>query len=170
MLKQLFLFLLIAVVAVSCLKSNDENSCPYVSLQVNAPQAEQDSIKAYLDSNNIDAERHPSGLYYKIINPGSGTDSMTLCSRIMIDYKGQFANGEVFDEGYGQFLVLGALIEGWKKGIPLIKKGGEIKLFVPPTLGYGPEDLVDKNNGQVIIPGKSMLIFDVKLIDFESGY
>ncbi len=168
MLKTLFFVLFITIVGVSCLKSS-ERTCAYPVRTITAPQAEQDSIVAYLDSNNIVAEHHPSGFYYKILNPGEGLDTMLLCSEILIDYKGQLKNGQVFDEANEAYLVLGALIEGWKKGLPLIKKGGEIILFIPPALGYGAEDYKNQN-GVVVIPGNSMLIFNVKLRDYTPGY
>jgi len=168
MLKTLFFVLFITIAGVSCLKSS-ERTCAYPDKTIVAPQAEQDSIVAFLDSNNIVAEHHPSGLYYKILNPGEGVDTMLLCSEILIDYKGQFKSGQVFDQGTEAYLVLGALIEGWKKGLPLIKKGGEITLFIPPSLGYGPEDYKNQND-VVLIPGNSMLIFNIKLKDYTPGY
>ncbi|HUQ65510.1 MAG TPA: FKBP-type peptidyl-prolyl cis-trans isomerase [Flavitalea sp.] len=169
MLKNLFFIFGITIAGVSCLKSS-ERTCAYPVMNITAPEAEQDSIQNYLDSNNIEAVHDPSGFYYKILNPGSGTEGMKLCSEILIDYKGQFKNGQIFDQANDAYLVLGALIEGWKKGIPLIKKGGEINLYIPPTLGYGNKDLVDKNTGAVLIPANSMLIFNVKLKDYTPGY
>jgi FKBP-type peptidyl-prolyl cis-trans isomerase FkpA len=62
--------------------------------------------------------------------------------------------------------VLGTLIDGWKIGVPLIKKGGQIRLYIPPSLGYGSSDVRD-NQGRVIIPGNSILIFDITLIDLQ---
>lgn len=153
--------------AVSCLKSNSEKTCAYPSSNKIAPQQEQDSLKAWLDSNQISAVRHPAGFYYQIVNPGSGTDTMTLCSEILINYTGKFINGQTFDQGTNVYLVLGALIDGWKKGLPLIKKGGEIKLYIPPSLAYGSQDYAP--NGVVAIPGNSTLIFEVKLIDYLPG-
>ncbi|MBL7697097.1 MAG: FKBP-type peptidyl-prolyl cis-trans isomerase [Chitinophagaceae bacterium] len=169
MLRTLLFVLCISVVALSCLKST-ERSCAYSSTNVSAPQAERDSLRAYLDSNNLEAEEHSSGFFYEIVNPGTGSDTMRLCSELLLDYKGQFVNGQVFDQGTNAYMVLGALIEGWKKGIPLIKKGGEIKLYIPPALGYGYKDLTNQQTGAVIIPAKSMLIFDVKLKDYSAGY
>jgi FKBP-type peptidyl-prolyl cis-trans isomerase FkpA len=168
MLKNVLFVLCVTIVGVSCLKSN-ERSCAYPQINVTAPQAEQDSIAAYLDSNNIQAAHHPAGFYYKIINPGTGTDTMLLCSEILIDYQGKLKNGQEFDKGTDVYLVLGALIEGWKKGLPLIKKGGEITLFIPPSLGYGSEDYKNSND-VVVIPGNSMLIFNIKLKDYTQGY
>lgn len=170
MLRILFFVLCISVVALSCLKSSTERTCPYSSANITAPQAEQDSLKAYLDSNNLEAVRHPSGFYYHIVNPGTGTDTMNLCSELLVDYKGRFLNGQVFDQGTGAYVVLGATIEGWKKSIPLLRKGGEMKVYIPPALGYGYEDLKNNQTGAVVIPAKSMLVFDVKLTDYSAGY
>lgn len=110
---------------------------------------------------------HPAGFYYTISNPGSGGDSVLLCSQILINYKGQLKNGTVFDQQNNVIFVLGSLIEGWRKGIPLLKKGGQIRLYIPPSLGYGNNDLIDNSSGNVVIPGKSMLIFDVTLLDYS---
>jgi FKBP-type peptidyl-prolyl cis-trans isomerase FkpA len=168
MSKNLLFVLCVAIVGVSCLKSG-ERTCAYPQVAIVAPQAEQDSLKAYLDSNHIQATLHPAGFYYKITNPGTGTDTMLLCSEILIDYRGQFKNGQEFDKGTDVYFVLGALIEGWKKGLPLIKKGGEITLYIPPSLGYGSQDYKNADN-VVVIPGNSILIFNIKLKDYTQGY
>lgn len=169
MSKYLILLLGISIVSVSCLKSG-ERTCGFPSVDVSAPKSEQDSIKAWLDTNHIEAVKHPTGFYYKIVTPGEGNDTMTLCSEILIDYVGQFKSGQVFDQHTNSYLVLGSLIEGWKKGIPLIRRGGEIKLYIPPSLAYGPNDYVDRESGAVLVPGNSMLIFSVKLKDYTPGY
>jgi FKBP-type peptidyl-prolyl cis-trans isomerase FkpA len=59
------------------------------------------------------------------------------------------------------FSLLG-VIQGWTNGVPLIKKGGKIKLYIPPALGYGANTTSDGR-----IPGNSILIFDVELLDFQ---
>jgi len=57
---------------------------------------------------------------------------------------------------------LGGLIEAWKKGIPLIKPGGKIKLYCPPTLAYGSQ-VVRDGAGNTVIPANSILVFEVTL-------
>jgi FKBP-type peptidyl-prolyl cis-trans isomerase FkpA len=130
-----------------------------------APQSEQQVIADYLAANNFTATKHSSGLYYQILKAGSG-DSPNNCSSIAIDYIGKLANGSEFDKGDNKAFTLGTLIEGWKKGVPLIKKGGKIKLYIPPTLGYGSSDIKD-SNGTIVIPANSMLIFEITLHDFQ---
>ena len=168
MLKNLLLILCVTVIGVSCLKSG-ERTCAYPQRTIIAPQAEQDLLAAYLDSNHIQASHHAAGFYYKIINPGTGTDTMLLCSELSIDFKGQLKNDSVFQEGNDVYVVLGGMIEGWKLGIPLVKKGGEIKLFLPPSLAFGYADYSDQNN-KVLVPANSIVIYTVKLKDYTQGF
>ena len=49
------------------------------------------------------------------------------------------------------------LIIGWQKGIPLIQKGGSIRLYIPPSMGYG-------SKSSSSIPANSTLIFDIDLV------
>ena len=146
----------------SCLKK--ETGCPPPK-NIVAPLSEQQVIADYLTANNIAATKHTSGLYYQILLQGSG-DSPNNCSSVVINYIGKLANGNKFDEGKNVAFTLGSLIEGWKNGLPLIQKGGKIKLYIPPTLGYGSSDIRD-NNGVVVIPANSMLIFEISLLDFQ---
>jgi FKBP-type peptidyl-prolyl cis-trans isomerase FkpA len=168
MLKKVFLVLCVAIMGLSCLKTSDR-TCAFRQINIVAPQVEQDSIDAYLDSNSIEAQHHSAGFYYKIIQPGTGTDTMSLCSELLIDFKGQLKNDSVFQQGTDAYLVLGGMIEGWKLGIPLIKKGGEIKLFLPPSLAFGYADYKNESN-QVLVPANSFVIYTVKLKDYSPGY
>jgi FKBP-type peptidyl-prolyl cis-trans isomerase FkpA len=80
-----------------------------------------------------------------------------------VKYKGQLTNGNVFDQTTTPVSFnLGSLIEAWKKGIPMIKPGGKIKLYCPPSLAYGSQVIRD-NAGNTVIPANSILIFEVEL-------
>jgi FKBP-type peptidyl-prolyl cis-trans isomerase FkpA len=46
------------------------------------------------------------------------------------------------------------------EGVPLVKKGGKIRLIIPPTLGYGSQN-------RVKIPPYSILDFDVEVLDVK---
>ena len=156
---------LIAIVLFSgsCIKKS--GGCPYSEQSIIAPVSEQQAVEDYLNTNAISASKHSSGMYYQVISQGSG-DAPHLCSQIVVAYSGKLTNGTQFDASSNLVYDLGALIEGWKKGIPLIQKGGHIMLYIPPSLGYGPTDVKD-GGGNVIIPGNSVLIFDITLKDFN---
>lgn len=160
-----FLALFLSITAAACLKTERDNTCPYGPSTRVAPQTEQDALELYLDTNGIPATKHPSGFYYDVVTPGSFTDTVALCSQILINYKGQLVNDTIFDQRTSQIFVLGSLIDGWKQGIPLIRKNGEINLYIPPSLGYGTQDVKD-NAGRVVIPANSILRFNVKLLDY----
>lgn len=154
--------LAIAFLSTGCLKK--DTGCSYSVSNRPVSEAEIKMVTDYLDSaGNSSAIRHNSGLYYEIITPGTGT-TPTLCSQIAIAYKGQLTNGSIFDQNTEAVFVLGTLIEGWKIGLPLLKPGGKIMLYIPPSLGYGPQDVRD-NSGNVVIPGNSVLVFEVTLIN-----
>jgi FKBP-type peptidyl-prolyl cis-trans isomerase len=52
------------------------------------------------------------------------------------------------------------LIEGYREGLSLMKKGGKSKFFIPPELAWGKKGTGNK------IPPNAVLIFDVRLVDF----
>ena len=125
-------------------------------------QSEEGTITTYAAANGITATRHSSGLYYQIINPGS-TVTPIISSKIFVTYTGKLLNGTVFDQQTNSSLTgffLSQVIPGWQIGIPLIQKGGEIKLIVPSSLAYGC-------TAQGPIPANSVLYFDIVLVDVQ---
>jgi FKBP-type peptidyl-prolyl cis-trans isomerase FkpA len=168
-MQKLLWILLSSIVLFSCLKdSNSNKTCTYPDSQTIAPDSQVQKVKAYLDSNHITAQKHSSGFYYVINTQGSGAFVTNLCSIITVTYKGKFTNGNVFDStasNASASFALGQVIAGWQKGIPLVNKGGKITLYIPPSLGYGPQNTTD--NGHVVIPGNSILIFDVEVLDIS---
>lgn len=164
MRKTIWLLIAVALFAGGCLKK--DSGCPFKLQNKVAPSQEQTAIEDYLSGNGINATKHQSGLYYEIVKPG-GSDKPHLCSDVVIHYVGKLTNGTQFDATDINPVVftLGGLIEGWKVGLPLIGKGGEIKLYIPPALGYGYTDLKDEYDNTVI-PGGSILIFTIALQDF----
>lgn len=158
MIKSL-LFAVIVIVSLSgCLKGSEgtEQNCNYDPCSFVAPTTEITSVQTYLTDNNITATQHCSGAFYIIDAAGTGAIP-NICSFINASYVGKLTNGTVFDQGaFQQPLQLRQLIRGWINTIPLIKQGGKIRLYLPPSLGYGSQA-----NGS--IPANSILIFDLEL-------
>lgn len=156
-------FVLLATIFISCMKTSN-NSCNYDACAMKAPAAEITAVESYLTSKSItDAVKHCSGMYYKIENAGTGS-MPNVCGNVVVKYKGYFTSGAIFDQNAtGVSFNLSQLITGWKNGIPLVKAGGRIILYVPPTLAYGSTDVKDAN-GNVIIPKNSMMIFEIDLV------
>lgn len=163
-MKKTLLTLAIAATLAGCLK-NDEptNTCTYDECSLKAPATEIQNVKNYLAANSINAVEHCSGLFYVIDSVGTGA-TPGVCSGVSVRYKGMLTNGTVFDKSDAPtpYWQLGSLVRGWVNGLPKIRQGGGMKLYIPPTLGYGSSPQTDRN-GQVVIPANSILVFEVRL-------
>lgn len=127
-------------------------------------QAENDDeiIRKYIADNSLIAEKHSSGMYYIINEPGTG-DNASVNSVVTVKYKGYFTDKKVFDETKNDAAVqfpLSGVISGWRIAVPLLKKGGKGTFLFPSRLAYGPT-----GSGNVI-PPNTVLIFDIELVSF----
>lgn len=107
----------------------------------------------------------PSGVQYKIVKSGPATGLKPgPQDEVKVHYEGKLVSGKIFDSSYdrGQpaAMPLPALIPAWKEALQLMRPGDEWILFVPPEMGYGEEGA-----GGGEIPGNSVLIFRIELID-----
>ncbi|MHA4806939.1 FKBP-type peptidyl-prolyl cis-trans isomerase [Flavitalea flava] len=143
-----------------------KKSCDYKDDGIIAPIVEQQAVKHYLDSLGIIAALHPRGFYYKVLTPGEGVPPGE-CSEITLSYKGKLTNETVFAQQSSFVTKLANLIDGWQQGVPLIRKGGDIQLFIPPSLGYGGQSQKDATTGNIVIPSFSILIFYIHLLDVQ---
>jgi FKBP-type peptidyl-prolyl cis-trans isomerase FkpA/FKBP-type peptidyl-prolyl cis-trans isomerase FklB len=127
--------------------------------------ADENSKKAdeFLKANEKKpgVKKTASGLQYKVIKEGTGI-APAATYKVKVNYKGTLIDGTEFDSSYkrGQpaEFPLNQVIPGWTEGLQLMKVGGKCELFIPPALGYG-------DRGSPGIPGNSVLIFEVELLD-----
>ena len=54
-------------------------------------------------------------------------------------------------------LPICAVIPGWTELLKLMKVGTKVKAWIPSDLGYGPQ-------GRQVIPGNSLLLFEMELL------
>lgn len=155
------ILLFACLLIVSCTGcSKNEMGCTSVE-----PQAEEAQILAYAVKDSLNVTKHSSGIYYQVIDSGRGA-TPARNSAISATYTGKYLDETKFDEAtLPVSFNLGSVIEGWQIGLPLIKKGGRIKLIIPSAYAYGCNG--KKNQGVVIIPSNSILYFDVSLIDVQ---
>lgn len=116
--------------------------------------SEQEQMISFAKSNAINYTSDPSGILYEIITPGNSTHPVAT-STITVTYTGLLMNGTQFDAGTITY-PLNQLIPGWGIAVPKIGVGGEIKVLIPSSLGYG-------SSGAGSIPGNAPLYFDIKL-------
>jgi peptidylprolyl isomerase len=108
-----------------------------------------------------DAKRTSSGLAYKVITAGTGTEKPTSRSRVTVHYTGWTTDGKMFDSsvtrGKPATFGLDQVIKGWTEGVPLMVEGEKTRFWIPQELAY---------QGQAGAP-RGMLVFDVELIRIE---
>ena len=110
------------------------------------------------------AQRSPSGLTWKILQPGTGTRHPRPNSEVTVHYTGWTTDGQQFDSsrksGQPATFTLDAVIRGWTEGMQMMVEGEKRRFWVPPDLGYGPCPAGSKPCG--------MLVFDIELVRIGS--
>jgi peptidylprolyl isomerase len=105
-----------------------------------------------------DAVKTPSGLFYKILRPGTGTQHPRSHEKVLVNYSGWTTDGQMFDssvlKGEPMELPLSVVIAGWNEGLQLMTTGEIVRFWIPQKLAY---------KGQAGMPA-GMLVFDVELI------
>jgi FKBP-type peptidyl-prolyl cis-trans isomerase FkpA len=151
-----------------CMKNESkvEQRCEYDACAFKAPAAEVQKVRDYLAANNItDTVEHCSGLIYTIVSEGTGK-TPEYCSNVYARYKGMLTDSSVFDQSGEQPIGfnLQGVIPGWTNALPKIKEGGKMILYIPPSLGYGTQEIRDRQTGALKIPANSILVFEVELV------
>ncbi|WP_178984776.1 peptidylprolyl isomerase [Winogradskyella helgolandensis] len=124
---------------------------------------EREAARAELDKLAVGFDETASGLRYQIIQKGDGKKA-EKGNTVSVHYKGQLADGTVFDSSYKRnspldFQVgVGQVIAGWDEGICLLNVGDKARLVIPSDLGYGAA------GAGGVIPPNATLIFDVELM------
>jgi FKBP-type peptidyl-prolyl cis-trans isomerase len=104
-----------------------------------------------------DAQRTASGLSYKVLKRGSGSDHPLSTSSVTVNYSGWTTDGKLFDstvtQGRPATFRLNRVIPGWTEGLQLMVEGEKRRFWIPESLAYA---------GQGPVSGD--LVFDVELI------
>lgn len=140
----------------------------------NTPEIEAQQIKTWLDtmkSRNNHVYTLMDGtdtlLYYiKMDSIGTG-DVVKEGDKLTVKYIGMFLNGVSFDSSqrYTYFHKdpdpNKRMIEGWEKGIELLKKGESYAFLLPSDQAYG------SRGSSGVIPPYTPLIFVIEVLDIQ---
>ena len=153
------------------------------------PQRNREQSEAWLAEieKKPGVQKTESGLLYQVVVAGDMEQRPDdLRDVVKVHYKGSKQNGRVFDasrfadmpkarqemlksqlpEDFDKDepveFPLNAVIKGWGEGLQLVGKGGQIILWIPSDLAYGP-----RGSRNVIGPNQA-LRFEVELIDVIS--
>lgn len=131
---------------------------------------DEKKLTEYFAKNNIKAQKTASGLYYEILEQGSG-DNAQKGKTVSVNYTGKTMDGNVFDSNIDpQFqhveplkfpVGMGRVIKGWDEGLQLLNKGTKAVFYIPSDLAYGAQSPTPA------IPPHSILIFNVELLEIQ---
>jgi len=132
-----------------------------------AREERKQKANAFLEKNKseVGVVSTESGLQYIILKEGEGKVAKDG-DTITVHYTGYFMDGNKFDSSLDRNQPLsialgeGQLISGWIEMLRLMNKGEKVKIWIPSHLGYGEV-------GNRAIPGNSMLIFEMELLDIK---
>jgi peptidylprolyl isomerase len=127
-----------------------------MSFMPNPTTAPEDVAKA-----PADAQKTKSGLAYKVLQAGTGTEHAKRSSKVTVHYTGWTTDGKMFDssvaKGQPATFPLDQVIPGWTEGVQLMVEGEKTRFWIPQRLAY---------DGQSGMPAGN-LTFDVELIAIQ---
>ena len=110
-----------------------------------------------------DKEAMNGELIIEDLKVGEGSEVVKY-NIVTVNYTGWLTDGTKFDSSLNpgrspfRFTVGGGqVIKGWDEGLIGMKAGGKRKLTIPPSMGYGNQDMG-------VIPSNSTLIFEIDLL------
>ncbi|MDP4001774.1 MAG: FKBP-type peptidyl-prolyl cis-trans isomerase [bacterium] len=170
-MKNIFMYIIvIAIVAVGVwlfMRKGSDTAGLYDASPSATPTADSSASVSPVVSATPAGEviKTASGLQYQDQVIGTGAVAQAG-QTVSVQYTGTLADGKKFDSSYDHGtepfsfqLGAGQVIKGWDEGVAGMKVGGKRILVIPPSLGYGSQDV-----GNGLIPPNSTLIFEVELV------
>eukprot|EP00568_Trieres_chinensis_P002867 CAMPEP_0183311362 /NCGR_PEP_ID=MMETSP0160_2-20130417/36507_1 /TAXON_ID=2839 ORGANISM="Odontella Sinensis, Strain Grunow 1884" /NCGR_SAMPLE_ID=MMETSP0160_2 /ASSEMBLY_ACC=CAM_ASM_000250 /LENGTH=245 /DNA_ID=CAMNT_0025475909 /DNA_START=121 /DNA_END=858 /DNA_ORIENTATION=+ len=109
----------------------------------------------------------PSGLQYKVLRQGGGSDHPTVDSPCSCHYKGTLIDGTQFDSSYDRgsptTFAPNQVIKGWTEAMQLMVEGDKWEMYIPSDLGYGDRGSPPK------IKGGDALIFTMEILEIQGN-
>ena len=107
------------------------------------------------------AETTASGLAFRVLTPGTGTEHPTATTEVTVHYSGWTTDGKQFDSsvqrGEPTTFKLNQVIPGWTEGVQLMVVGEKTRFWIPEELAY---------RGMSGRP-QGMLVFDIELLSMK---
>mmetsp|Transcript_39700 Transcript_39700/g.61928 ORF Transcript_39700/g.61928 Transcript_39700/m.61928 type:complete len:230 (+) Transcript_39700:62-751(+) len=111
----------------------------------------------------------PSGLQYRVLRAGEGTDHPTVDSECSCHYEGRTAQewsktpqGKKFDSSYDRGepteFAPNQVIAGWTEAMQLMVEGDKWEMYIPSDLGYGD------SGSPPDIGGGDVLVFTMEIV------
>lgn len=155
-----FVILLIAVVAFIAISNQSQEETKTMQLE---EVINNDEINSVIGG---DEQVENGELQIEDLTVGEGEEAQSG-DIVAVHYRGTLVDGTQFDSSYDRGepfefeLGAGRVIQGWDEGLVGMKVGGQRKLTIPSSMGYGefgaPPD----------IPPNATLVFEVELLEIK---
>jgi FKBP-type peptidyl-prolyl cis-trans isomerase FkpA len=125
---------------------------------------EDSIILDYANKNKLKLTKTQSGLYYTILEKGTGILPIEN-DKVDVIYRGTYLNDTTFDVNQNKekpftfTLGTGMVIRAWDEGVALLPVGSKAVFLIPSRLGYG-----DRGYNEVI-PGNTILRYDLEILN-----
>jgi FKBP-type peptidyl-prolyl cis-trans isomerase FkpA len=153
------LLLVLSCVAIFAYFACSKSTPQATTCTATDPAADSSALIKFA-GDTIPLTKDTTGLYYHIIDSGSGTKPQFF-NRLIVTYVARMIpTNATFDSATNSNLnnaQLGDLIEGWQIGLPKIGVGGHIQLFIPSAYAWGC-------TGDGPVPANTPVFFDVQLL------
>ena len=129
-----------------------------------APAPKPPAVPTDVKAAPATAKKTASGLAYRLLEKGTGTQHPKATDRVKVNYSGWTTDGRMFDSSVtrGEPVTFGLnqVIKGWTEGVQLMNVGDKMRFWIPGELAYG-----DKPTR----PGapSGTLVFDVELLGIQ---
>ncbi|MFO0548213.1 MAG: FKBP-type peptidyl-prolyl cis-trans isomerase [Polyangiaceae bacterium] len=156
------------VVSALAMLAACDNSAPPQATSESGSQQKTDPMAAPPDvaAAPADAIKTPSGLAYKILTKGTGTEHPNPTDQVSVHYSGWTPDGKLFDSSYKRnkptSFALNQVIPGWTEGVALMVQGDKARFWIPANLAYGEQTAPGG-------PPAGNLVFDVELLSITKG-
>jgi FKBP-type peptidyl-prolyl cis-trans isomerase FkpA len=125
-------------------------------------QKDRERIQNYIERKNLTMKESPTGLWYQILNEGSG-DTFTGSDKIVMDYECALLDGTICysSKKLGQKeIILGRseMESGLREGLRMLKPGSEAIFILPPYLAYG---LIGDGK---MIPSRAIIVYNINIL------
>jgi FKBP-type peptidyl-prolyl cis-trans isomerase FklB len=126
------------------------------------PQIDRDRVFLAANAKKPGVTTLPSGLQYRIIQPGSGKKP-ALEDSVTVHYRGQLVDGGEFDSTYAEdkpvTYRVSEVMPGWTEALQLMPEGAVWELVIPPQLAFGKRGPLENRT----------LVYQLELLSVISG-
>ncbi|MDB5032553.1 FKBP-type peptidyl-prolyl cis-trans isomerase [Mucilaginibacter sp.] len=175
MKQTIFTFLFFTVIALVSCKKNQYNP--------DILQYDEDQITAYIKANGLTGMvRDTSGIYYKIITPGTGTPLQYTDSLAMVysfsSFDGKYLSPDTIQNHFEDFMGHISTPDNYPYGLQFIihnvinQKGAVARILIPSHLAYGVSGIGSGSssvtNGKIL--GNQCLDYNIHIIANQDAY